>query len=211
MLEKYKHISFDLDDTLVHTVADYRYWLVSGVVKKIGGEPPSQETVNEFWFESDREETITKKLKVNPRNFWQVFKEIDTPRRRSRFTFVYQDAIDCLWRLNKIGKLISVITGSPPWISKIETRKLKGAPVDFYLATTVHKKLKTKPHPSGMYYVLARLGISAQETVYVGNGEEDALFAKNTGVDFIYLARRQHKIEPKETAVAMIKTLDELQ
>lgn len=210
MLRKYKHISFDLDETLIHTDADYRYWLIPFVVKKLGGETPDKKMINEFWFEANRDETIAEKFGLNPENFWQLLKKIDTPQRRSRFTFANNDVFNCLWRLHKQGKLISIITGSPLPISKMATHKLKDAPVDFYLATTAHPELITKPHPSGMYYVLARLNVSAFETVYVGNSEEDWLFAKNSGVDFIYLERYEHNFSFKKRVVAVIKSLDEL-
>lgn len=210
MLEKYKHVSFDLDGTLVHTISDYRYWIVPFVVKKLGGAISSLSAADEFWFEADRDETVSQKFKLNPETFWQLFKQIDTPRRRSKFTFAYHDVEDCFWRLNKMSKLISIITGAPLWISKMEVRKLNNAPVDFYLATNTHKKLKAKPDPSGMYYVLERLAVSAQETVYIGNSNEDAIFAKNSGIDFIYLERQEHKFYLKNSAIAIIKTLNEL-
>jgi phosphoglycolate phosphatase-like HAD superfamily hydrolase len=211
MLRKYKHISFDLDGTLVHTISDYRYWIVPFVVKKLGGAISSLSTVDEFWFEADRDETVSQKFKLNPKTFWQLFKQIDTPRRRSKFTFAYHDVEDCFWRLNKMGKLISVITGAPLWISKMEVRKLNNAPVDFYLTTNTHRRLKAKPHPSGMYYVLKRLGAATNETVYVGNSDEDAMFAQNSGVDFIYLERQEHKFNFQKTTIAIIETLNELE
>lgn len=210
MLEKYKHISFDLDGTLVHTISDYRYQIVPFVIKKLNGVLPSLSAVDEFWFEANRDETILKKFKLNPETFWQLFKQVDTPRRRSKCTFAYHDVEDCFWRLNKFGKLVSIITGAPIWISKMEVRKLNNAPVDFYLATTAHKRLKTKPDPSGMYYVLEKLAVSAKETVYIGNSNEDAIFAKNSGVDFIYLERKEHEFYLKDRAIAIIKTLNEL-
>ncbi len=116
MLEKYKHISFDLDGTLVHTMPEYRHKIVPEVVKELGGVIQNKFSIDKFWFESGRDEMeIQKKLTIQP-----------------------------------------------------------------------------------------------NETVYVGNSNEDAYFAKNAGVDFIYLERKEHQFDLRDYAIATIHSLSEL-
>ena len=49
-----------------------------------------------------------------------------------------------------------------------------------------------------------------KETLYVGNSNEDALFAHNVGVDFLYLERRKHEFDMTKYSIAEIHSLDEL-
>ena len=55
MLKKYKHIAFDLDGTLVHTVPEYRYKIVPEVVSQLGGTIDSVHSIDKFWFEGGRD------------------------------------------------------------------------------------------------------------------------------------------------------------
>jgi phosphoglycolate phosphatase-like HAD superfamily hydrolase len=108
-----------------------------------------------------------------------------------------------------MGKITSIITGAPQWVAQMEIKKLNEVPFDFFVS--LHEKgFGEKPDPTGMKFVLEQLQLSEKETLYIGNSDEDALFAKHAGVDFIYLEREEHVFEFKDFSVQTIHSLDEL-
>lgn len=209
MLEKYKHISFDLDGTLVHTLPEYRYQIVPEVVEKLGGKIKSNRDIDRFWFEGAREIVIKDNFELDPDAFWYLFRQLDSAERRSAQTFAYEDSEAALRKLKETGKLISVITGAPENVAQMEIKKLNDAPIDFYFSIAF-SEFQQKPAPESFFFVLNELGVLPVETVYVGNSSEDAHFAKNAGVDFIYLERKQHEFDSKDWMIKTIHSLTEL-
>lgn len=208
-LQKYKHISFDLDGTLVHTLPRYRHKVVPDVVNQLGGKISSLHSIDRFWFESGRDNIVKNEFKVEPKLFWDLFRKVDLPKNRSLHTYAYEDSETTLRKLKDQGKIISIITGAPHWIAQMEIEKLHGAPHDYYLSIN-DSKYEEKPNPDSFHYVMEVLKIKPCETVYIGNSNEDAYCAKNAGVDFIYLKRKEHEFELKDYAIATIQTLEDL-
>jgi len=91
MLKKYKHISFDLDGTLVFTNKEYRYEVVPKVVKKLGGLVKNAHLIDRFWFESNRDEIIKNDFNLDPKAFWLVFRDFDEPVKRALLTQSFND------------------------------------------------------------------------------------------------------------------------
>jgi len=209
IIDRYTHISFDLDGTLVHTVPEYRYGLVPVVVGQLGGSIEEKRHIDQFWFEGDRDTTIRVCFGLEPDAFWDTFRSMDTPEERSRHTRAYDDAERALRKVSEAGKKASILTGAPEWIAKMEIEKLNSAPHDFYLSLT-SAGFGQKPDPESFHFALAKLGMAAHETLYVGNSSEDARYAKNAGVDFVYLERKEHEFDPKEYPIATIHSPDEL-
>lgn len=208
ILKKYTHISFDLDGTLVHTTREYRHTIVPKVVGALGGMVKETHAVDRFWFESGRDEIIRAGFGLDPSRFWELFREMDTPEGRRAHTAAYDDAAPTLRRLKEEKKTLSIITGAPHWVAQMEIAKLD-APYDYYLP--IHDSgFPGKPDPEGFRFVLAKLGIAPEETLYIGNSNEDAYFAKNASVDFIYLERKEHQFDLASYALATIHSLDEL-
>lgn len=209
MLKKYKHISFDLDGTLVHTLPEYRYQLLPKIAKALRGRVPTSRDIDRFWFESARDEIILKNFGFDPIDFWKIFREMDDPKERAFNTSAYLDSEIALRKLKKDGKIVSIITGVPHNIAELEMKKLNGASLDYYLSI-FERGFKEKPSPESFKFVLQELKIGPEETVYIGNSNEDAYFAKNTGVDFIYLERQQHEFDSKDWIIKTIRSLEEL-
>ena len=209
MLEKYTHISFDLDGTLVHTLPEYRQKIVRAVGAELGKNSLASETIDRFWYEAGRDAIIQKELGLNPEAFWRIFHTKDTPEERSPRTHAYADAEQCIRRLKESGKAVSIITGAPGWIAEMEIGKLNGVPLDMYFSIHAHN-LPPKPDPQSFLLVLEKLQTPSPETVYIGNSNEDAYFARNAGVDFIYLERREHQFDLRKDAIATIHSLAEL-
>jgi phosphoglycolate phosphatase-like HAD superfamily hydrolase len=210
MIRKYKHISFDLDETLVHTLPEYRYELVGEVVNKLGGKPiEDSHTIDQFWLEADRDEIIKNHFGLAPKEFWGLFTKADLPEKRLSHTHAFEDAEPTLKKLKELGKTVSIITGSPSWITEMEIKRLNNAPHDYCLSLKDSRFLH-KPDPGGLKFVMEKFLFGPDETIYIGNSNEDASFAKNAGVDFIYLERGDYKFDLKNHAIAVIRSLDEL-
>ncbi len=209
MLSRYKHISFDLDGTLVHTVPEYRYEIVPMVVKELGGKIDDKHHIDKFWFESGRDEVIKNHFGLEPTTFWTLFRKTDSAEKRTSHTRAYDDSERTLRKLNEMGKIISIVTGAPHHIAHMEISKLNGAPYDFYLSITDSEFIE-KPNPESLLFSIEKLQMELKETIYIGNSNEDAYFAKNARVDFIYLERKEHQFNLKDYAITTIHTLDEL-
>ncbi len=208
-LDQYRHISFDLDGTLVHTLAEYRYRVVPETIKKLGGIVPSNKIIDKFWFEPYRDKIIVQEFKLDPDLFWRQFNHGDAHIERAKYTFAYPDAEKALRKLKDEGKVTSIITGSPANLAKMEIQKLNDVEIDYYLSVT-DSHFAEKPAPEAFYHVFQELRVSAEHTLYVGNSNEDAAFAKNAGVDFIYLERKEHDFENWDWVTTTIHSLDEL-
>jgi HAD superfamily hydrolase (TIGR01549 family) len=208
-LDKYKHISFDLDGTLVHTREEYRQKVINAVVKKLGGKIKSRQSINKFWYEVDRDRTIKEEFRLDPKFFWKIFKKVDIPKNRADHTTAYWDAEPTIRFLNKSGMLVSIITGAREWIAKLEIQKLNGAPYDLFISLYSHH-FREKPNPGGLEYALKKLNVSADNTLYIGNSNEDAYFAKNARVDFLYLCRKEHDFDLGDCSIGKIHSLEEL-
>ena len=209
ILNKYKHFSFDLDGTLVYTTSDYRHRIVPKVIKELGGKIKEKHSIDRFWFESSRDEIIQNDFNIEPATFWSLFRKLDKPENRTLSTFVFNDVESCFKKLRKFNKVLSIITGAPEKIAKFETKKFNGVPYDLFLSI-YDSDYNEKPDPVSFHFVLEKLAIDSKDTVYIGNSNEDAYFAKNANVDFIYIDRGEHKFELKKHAVKIIQSLDEL-
>jgi len=210
LIDKYKHISFDLDGTLAHTAPEYRYKIVPATISQLGGSIKDKYHIDRFWFEHDRDNIIQECFNLDPEVFWAVFKKLDTAESRNPHARAYNDAEPAIRKLKEFGKTISIITGSPPWIAEMEISKLNGAPYNTQLSLGCSDEIKMKPEPHGLIYIMKKMSVMANETLYIGNSKEDAMFAKNAGVDFIHIERDEHPFDLKEYAVATITSLSEL-
>lgn len=209
LLDRYHHISFDLDGTLVHTLPVYRYSVVPRVVKLLGGRAPEEHFVDKFWFEANRDTVINDIFGIEPNLFWETFRQIDIPEERGRNTYAYNDVETALRRLKSIGKMTSIITGAPHWVAQMEIGKLNSAPYDFCLSI-IDSGFNTKPNPDSFNFALKKMGVNAKETLYIGNSNEDAYYAQNAGVDFLYLERKEHEFDLRNCAIGTIHTLNDL-
>lgn len=73
---KFKAVIFDLDGTLVHTTPKYRYKTTGRTLKEFG-KKATKDIIDKFWFEGKRDKTIKKYFGVEPKLFWNVFREKD--------------------------------------------------------------------------------------------------------------------------------------
>jgi HAD superfamily hydrolase (TIGR01549 family) len=209
MISKYSHISFDLDGTLVSTLPEYRYRIVPYVVTTLGGTVDDSNLVDKFWFGSNRNELILKDFNLEPDKFWKLFRKIDSAEERAASTEAFSDVTEALKKLKGMDKVISIVTGAPKHIAELEIKKLYDCPFDYHYSIE-YEKFGEKPNPESLNFVLEELNLLARDTVYIGNSIEDAMYAKNAGVDFIHIERNEHPYDLKEHAIGVINSLEDL-
>jgi len=207
LIGKYKLIVFDLDGTLVHTTAEYRYQIVPHVLKKLGVNIVTLPLIDKFWFDGNRNETIKNEFGLDKNLFWKVFHKEDSMEKRKQYTHVYDDVHDAIKKLKKLGKLLAITTGAPKKIAKIETDLIPKEEFTKIISVT-STRYKAKPHPQSLIGCLKFCKVKAKNAVYIGNSREDAEYAKVAGVDFIYLERREHTFSGEN--ISTIHTLMEL-
>jgi phosphoglycolate phosphatase-like HAD superfamily hydrolase len=209
MIKKYKHISFDLDGTLIHTLDSYRHTVVQKVVMDLGGKIDHPHSIDRFWFEGGRNQIIKDEFLLDPNLFWEAFRTVDHPTKRIEHTHAYEEAERVIRKLKELGKTVSIVTGAHHGIATMEIAKLNNAPHDFYLSIT-SGGYKEKPDPASLHFVMNTLLVKPEETLYIGNSIEDAHLAKNAGVDFIHIERNEYQFDLSEHAISTIHTLDDL-
>lgn len=209
MIRPLRHISFDLDGTLVHTAPAYRHMIVPSVIAHLGGKRPAAHAVDRFWFEPNRDQIIREEFGLDPAVFWNYYRSFEVPQQRRAYTHAYEDAEPLLRALKAQGKLVSIITGAPHWIAQMEIGLLNGADYGYYHSIT-DGPFREKPDPASFHFVLQKLRVRPEETVYIGNGNEDAAFARNAGTAFIYIERHEHDFFSDDNALMTVHSLADL-
>lgn len=208
MVAKYKFVIFDLDGTLVHTTAEYRYFIVPKALKKAGvNKKVSLKLIDKFWFEGNRNTIISEQFGCDKNLFWKVFHREDKIDERAKYTHVYDDVWETITSLRGIGKKLAITTGAPKPIAKIEVDLLPKDHFDKIISIT-STRYKAKPHPESLIGCLKFFKAKPSDAVYIGNSMEDNKYALAAGVDFIFLERREHPFSGK--SVLKINSLREL-
>ena len=208
IIDKYTLVVFDLDGTLVHTKAEYRYLLVPKVLKHLGKNPRIDlRLIDKFWFDGNRNTTIQNDFGCDPMIFWRTIHKVDDMKERDKYTYVYNDVHEAIYMLAKIGKVLAITTGAAKKLANFEADLL---PRELFTTITPIRSshYKDKPHPGSLLGCLKLCKANLNEAVYIGNSSEDCEYSANAGVDFIYLDRSEHDF--KGGSVSTIHTLLEL-
>ncbi|MBN1331324.1 HAD hydrolase-like protein [Candidatus Dojkabacteria bacterium] len=210
MLNKYKFILFDFDDTLVNTrehiwahhkyVAKefYEIELTDEKLKEHYGEPMEELVLNLY----ERKDTAENML---------------TNYTKSRDQFpktVYPDTIPTLNNLFALDKQLGIITATMKEYLVSDLKKYQFPYEKFLLLqgadeTEFHK-------PDGRVFDFAfeeanKLGISKAEIIYIGDGLKDLMASQDAGIDFIGVAKGMTTKETFEKeGVIAITDLSEL-
>jgi HAD superfamily hydrolase (TIGR01549 family) len=207
-IDKYKLLVFDLDGTLVHTTAEYRYFIVLKVLKILGVKRKvSLRNIDKFWFDGNRTKTITEDFGCNKIEFWKVFRKEDKFEERAKYTHVYDDVWEVTEKLISYGKRLAITTGAPKPIAKIELSLLPQDRFEKVISIT-STRYKAKPNPESLTGCLKFCQTKPEDAVYIGNSNEDGEYAKAAGMDFIYIERKEHSFFGEYTAI--IHSLQEL-
>ncbi len=203
---KYTTALFDLDGTLIYTDAEHRQIIV-GQVLDIYGKTTSDELIDKFWFERNRNEIITNDFGLKPSEFWPLFEILNTVELREKYSSAYED----VWVLNELkskGLKLGIVTMAPKRISDPEMALLN-LEFDAIVNANSAYGIKPKPDPQGINACLEMLGESADKAFFVGNTVQDIQAGKAANVYDILVDREEYSF-PGIQASLTIKSLEKL-
>lgn len=213
MTPKYKKLEIDgiladMDGTLIHTKKEYRYMVVGRALDDFGITAP-EEHIDRLWFGMDRDSEIIKLFGIEPTSFWESFWKYDNPEIRKNYTIVYDD-VDFIGELKSMGYITGVVTGSPDHIIPFKINMIGKEKFDYVVSSFDPSGEKQKPNPYYLNHCLKVLGIEPEKALYIGDGVEDVLAARNAGVIDVLIDRGENGYSgPKPTF--RIKSLYELE
>lgn len=182
---KYKAVVFDLDGTLLNTLEDLadsvnfvlekhhfpkrtldeiRRFVGNGIYKLVERSAPKNTSENIL---TDCYEEFSAHYKKNMMNKTRLY-----------------DGIHALLdRLNTEKIKIAVVTNKADFAAQELCRTLFGDKE--YIAVGSDKTRPNKPAPDNVFLAMEKMGVSAEDTVYIGDSEVDAQTAQNAGLKFI--------------------------
>lgn len=95
----------------------------------------------------------------------------------------YPGIIQMLKELKRIGVKTAILSNKPDAPTKALSQRYFNGLIDY--AAGENADIPRKPAPDGVRVILEKLGISANEAVFVGDSEVDIATAKNSGMDCI--------------------------
>ena len=204
----YEAVMFDLDGTLVRTPIWYRRIVVNETLHGLKARAVSDRLVDEFWFGCDRNGTIRDYFRVEPEDFWPVYKTHDTPSGREIWTTPYNDVGPFMNYLKTEGFKTGVVTGTPQHIADVEVDIVGRHFFDAVVAAHHSNGYKHKPDPDGIEACMRMLEVPPENAIYIGNGLEDVVGAQKAKVLDVFLYRGEYmprfdEVEPSETFVSL--------
>lgn len=114
-------------------------------------------------------------------NFMRLHREAKLPLK----LLLYKEMLDLLQQITVDRKMIFLVTGGNPIQQLNKIRHMEWNGLENYLKVFFTDELEAKPAPGVLLNILKDYELSASEVVFIGNGEEDKLFAKNAGIEFV--------------------------
>ena len=117
-----------------------------------------------------------------------MYEEIETVYFESsklaiRQASFYDNAREVLQVFEKMGKTLAIATSKDEVRTKMVLDQL---PVRFSLVQTPNQKMRGKPAPDHLLYILAALNFDPSEAVYIGDMDTDAEAAQRANIDYVH-------------------------
>lgn len=186
-----KGIIFDLDGTLVYTLAAYRHEVVSKTIKELEGNVPEAKIIDKFWFEMQREKIIKEQFNLESLLFWETFRRHDLADKRKKFTRAFNDT-SFVKELRNNNIKTAIVSGAQPNIAEMEVGLIGRKNFDAVLLANQWENRRPKPHPESLEHCLKMLELKKSEAVFVGNSDEDIIAAQNAGILDVFIERKEH-------------------
>lgn len=181
-----KAVIFDLDGTLLDTIDDltdcinamldvfgYRN-LDREKVRKIIGSG-AKKLIADSLPEKLSDEEFVKRLETYNR----IYDASGSPK-----TKLFDGMDKVLFELKKRGYKLAILSNKPQHSTdKVYEKYLKDFDFDFVAGQS--EKIKCKPDPAGVNYVLETLGVKPDDAYFIGDGETDVMTALNAGIKCI--------------------------
>ncbi len=181
---KIKAIVFDLDGTLLNTLTDLSV-SVNYMLDKYGFPSRTEKEVRSFLGSGIRvlvEKALPDEHKGMLDECLKVFKTHYDVHKDDN-TAPYDGVIEMLASVKAAGYKSAIVSNKyDAAVQELKDKTFTGL-IDFALGEG--NGIKTKPAPDGVWLALGKLGVSKEESVYIGDSEVDLLTAKNAGLKCI--------------------------
>ncbi len=173
---------FDLDGTLLNTLTTITYY-VNDVLKKEGAKTISEQTCRTLIGKGARNLLMRALLEVGHTvsDFESFFHAYDDTYNAAPdyLTEPYDGIVDLLSSLKQKGMRIAVLSNKPEGAVRPLAEKFFGKNVD--VISGGKDGVPLKPNPGAVAPILETLGLSANETAFIGDSGVDMETAKNYG------------------------------
>lgn len=182
----YKLCVFDLDGTLVDTLADLTASLNAALAKN-GFPALAEYEVQRIIGYSTAYMCQNALPKDADKSAWEAVHRDYTAYYdahccdRSR---IYEGMIRTVQSLKRAGATVAVVSNKPHKhaMRVIDTLFLRDT---FSMVLGRMEKFATKPAPDALLFVLDYFGVAKKDAAYIGDSEVDVQFAKNAGIDCV--------------------------
>lgn len=191
-----KGVIFDLDGTLVDSKIDFRK-MKRRNIKLLEASGVEQGLLTEEMLNYDIEKRAIKDLRTKGfseeeiQRIFQKTAEImnETELEAIKDVKLVNGVVETLEKLKRLGLKIGIITRS---CREYTNRILEKFGLDKLIdaVATRNDVLKPKPDPEHPQYLMKILGVKPSETVLIGDHPMDALCAKNVGMRFFLITKR---------------------
>lgn len=180
-----KAIVFDLDGTLLNTLEDLTD-STNYALRTCGFPERTLEEVRRFVGNGIRKlieravpaDTDAEKISECFTVFCEHYKQ-----NMENKTAEYTGISDMLSVLFAAGYKMAIVTNKADFAAQVLCGKLFGNYVKTVVGSVENRP--NKPAPDGVYYALEQMGVTKEETVFIGDSEVDILTAKNAEIDAI--------------------------
>ncbi|MBO4323736.1 MAG: HAD family hydrolase [Clostridia bacterium] len=180
-----KLVVFDLDGTLTYTLEDI-YDNLNLTLEHFGFKPVTKAETEKFVGDGVKK-LVERAIKTPPpENFEEILSYYNDKYNYcgSPKTYVYKGVKKLVEKLKKSGYKLAILTNKPQEGAD-EVIKKFFAEGTFDLVFGQRKGIKVKPDKECALALLNEIGVPLKYAVFVGDGEADALTAKNAGADGI--------------------------
>ena len=195
-MEDMKGVAFDLDDVLLDTESNLE-WLDRAFRKTLAeyGINISQENLQKIHSKNlYRFDRVSEELGIRSEELWETrnknYIEEKMKAMKNREISPFTD-VDSLYKLKETYGL-TIVSDSPQEIVDFFIKEFNYEDL-FEFGIGRGSKLKDLKKLKPSVYPLERLReiVNYDNLIYVGDGEKDREFAKNTGLKFIFLSRKE--------------------
>lgn len=177
-----KAVLFDLDGTVLHTLPDLNACM-NEALRQFGCPPVTMEQSRAFVGHGGKQYAVQalppdKKKDIDA--FYTLYQSVHVHWNNTRTKpFPYEE--ECLAALRERGLKLAVVTNKSQGAADVLKATLLK---DYGFSAVIGNRagVPVKPDPTTTFEALRLLGVSADEAVFVGDGDTDVQTAKNAGM-----------------------------
>ncbi len=203
-------ILFDLDGTLVDSIP---FWIEANIqaLKSLGVHIDAETFLKDFYHAGLHYEGILEKLSAtskNPEQFYRDRDDLFTELVRTKIEWI--DGTEAVLKKCAMNYPLGMMTGSRRGFIDAMDDRLKLSSLFSSIITRDDTGTKMKPDPYGLLLLAERLGVKAEDCLYVGDQKVDVQAAKNAGMASCHVRWKQTPDNAEKGADYVIESIGDL-